>query len=55
MRARVTNHRVTIAMERIFFHRRSFRSQSGEIEIGAWLPRGWFRPLYALYRRMRRG
>jgi hypothetical protein len=42
-------------MEHIFFYRRSFKSRSGEIDVGVRLPRGWFRPLYALYRLVRRG
>jgi hypothetical protein len=44
-----------VTMDHIFFYCRSFKSMSGDIEVGARLPRGWFRPLYALYRCMRRG
>lgn len=35
-----------------FFYRRVFRSRNGEVAIGARMPRTWFRPIYALYRRL---
>ncbi|WP_268893820.1 hypothetical protein [Pandoraea fibrosis] len=37
----------------LFFYRRVFRSRNGEMAIGARMPRIWFRPVYALYRRLR--
>jgi hypothetical protein len=36
----------------LFFYRRVFRSRNGEMAIGARMPRAWFRPVYALYRRL---
>ena len=39
-----------MSIKGFFFYRRVFRSRNGEIEIGAWHPRAWFRPLYRLMR-----
>ncbi len=37
----------------LFFYRRVFRSRNGEMVIGSRMPRAWFRPIYALCRRLR--